>query len=239
MLYISEVFQAIQAEGMLAGVPSVFIRLTSPGLRCTWCELPNVTPWALEGVDVYMGALLSAIRKQYVGHVVITGGDPLTHPDIVSLCEGLTGIENHVTIESPGSAFQKVKCDLLSITPKLKTAAPPKKAKGKGPKVEEEPYQLDVLRQLTQHHNFQLKFLLRDRAEMEEVKEIVDAIQADPARVLLIPEANKPKELREQSEWIVEACKFFHFRYGQGLQTQIAPPKKPEPVIPPPPRGWR
>jgi 7-carboxy-7-deazaguanine synthase len=237
MINISEVFQAIQAEGVLAGVPSVFIRLSAPIERCTWCEMPNVTPWSLEGVDVYMGALLSNIRKQYVGHAVVLGGEPMLHPDLASLCEALSGIDQHVTVECPGSAFQRIKCDLMSITPKLKTAAPARKAKG--PKVESAGYDIDALRQLIQSNNYQLKFVVRDRAEMEEVKQIVDEVQAERSRVLLIPEATKPKDLREQSEWIVEACKFFNFRYGQGLQTQIAAPRKPEPLVPPAPRGWR
>lgn len=231
MLYISEVFQAIQAEGMLAGVPSMFIRLADPSLRCTWCEMPKVTPWKLEGIDVYLGALLSNIRKQYVGHVVIAGGEPVSHPDIAELCAGLREIEHHVTVETPGSAFHNLQCDLLSITPKLRTSAPPKKSKTKGGKPEEPRYDIDAMRQLIQANGYQLKFLVRDRAEMEEVKQIVDEIQADRTRVLLVPAASKPKDLREQSEWIVEACKFFNFRYGQGLQTQIAPPK-PEPVVP-------
>ncbi|MCS7024111.1 MAG: hypothetical protein NZV14_04885, partial [Bryobacteraceae bacterium] len=121
-------------------------------------------------------------------------------------------------------------CDLVSITPRLKTAAPAKKSRLKAPEPPAD-YDVGVLRQLIQTGNYQLKFVVRERAEMEEVKKIVDEIQAERSRVLLVPAGGKPKELRQQSEWIVEACKFFNYRYGQGLQTQILPPK-PEPVVP-------
>ncbi|NBY66007.1 MAG: 7-carboxy-7-deazaguanine synthase QueE, partial [Verrucomicrobia bacterium] len=37
---ISEIFHSIQGEGLLAGVPSVFIRTSGCNLRCDWCDTP-------------------------------------------------------------------------------------------------------------------------------------------------------------------------------------------------------
>ena len=36
-----------------------------------------------------------------------------------------------------------------------------------------------------------------------------------------MPEGTKPKDLRDQSEWMVEACKFFNYRYAPRLHVML------------------
>ena len=55
---ISEIFYSIQGEGILTGVPSVFIRTSGCNLRCTWCDTPYAS-WKPEGEDVGFGAILA------------------------------------------------------------------------------------------------------------------------------------------------------------------------------------
>ena len=47
---ISEIFYSIQGEGMLVGVPSVFVRTSGCNLRCAWCDTPY-TSWQPEGEE--------------------------------------------------------------------------------------------------------------------------------------------------------------------------------------------
>ena len=72
-LRIAEIFYSIQGEGMLVGVPSVFVRTSGCNLRCGWCDTPY-TSWKPEGRDMMLGAILSDVRRCWSTHVVVTGG---------------------------------------------------------------------------------------------------------------------------------------------------------------------
>ena len=114
---ISEIFYSIQGEGILAGVPSVFVRTSGCNLRCTWCDTPYAS-WKPEGQDVGYGPILANVRRHWSGYVVVTGGEPMIDPDIVELTEKLKTIDHHITVETAGTVFKPVVCDLMSISPR-------------------------------------------------------------------------------------------------------------------------
>lgn len=219
---ISEIFYSVQGEGMLAGVPSVFIRTNGCNLRCTWCDTPY-TSWKPEGEDLLLGPLLANVRRQWCGHVVVTGGEPMLAPEIVELCAALRGIEHHITIETNGTIFKELECDLMSISPKLANSTPPKK--GKLLKIAEQHeavrYRPEVLKQLIGRYAYQLKFVVSRPEDLEEIRQIVAETGADRHRVMLMPEGTRTKDLQEKSEWIIDACKTFHYRYSPRLHVHL------------------
>ncbi|MBI3683387.1 MAG: 7-carboxy-7-deazaguanine synthase QueE [Acidobacteria bacterium] len=207
---LAEIFYSIQAEGMLAGVPSIFVR--TPGEpRCTWCATPEAS-WTPDHPEAPLGTIFATIRRQWCGHVVITGQEPLEEPDIEEFVEKLRAIDHHITVETSGVVFKKLDCDLMSITPLLKTAPAPKKKAARRPA-----YELDAIGELIRRHSYQLKFELRTRDEMEEVVHIVRETEAERERVMLIPAGGTQKALREQTPWVIEASRFFHYRYAPRL----------------------
>src|SRR5277367_64960 len=87
-LRVAEIFYSVQGEGMLVGVPSVFLRLSGCNLRCTWCDTPYAS-WSPEGNDFLLGTVLGDVRGRWSTHVVVTGGEPMIAPTIVLLTQRL------------------------------------------------------------------------------------------------------------------------------------------------------
>ncbi len=218
---VAEVFYSIQGEGTLAGVPSVFVRLSGCNLRCDWCDTPYAS-WKPEGEDKYMGAILSDVRRHWAHHVVVTGGEPMIHVGVVELTQKLKELEQHITIETAGTAFEPVVCDLMSISPKLANSTPTRREGGRWAAQHDRlRYQPEVLKQLMAAYPYQLKFVVRDRKDMPEVNNIVKETGADRERVLLMAEGVDASALFERAQWIVEACKELGFRFSPRLHIDI------------------
>src|SRR4051795_4605464 len=120
---LSEIFYSIQGEGSLIGIPSVFVRATGCNLRCVWCDTPY-TSWQPEGEDWTLDAIMERVASYSASHVVVTGGEPMIAPEILTLTSALRKAGLHITIETAGTVYHPVACDLMSVSPKLKTSTP-------------------------------------------------------------------------------------------------------------------
>ena len=85
---ISEIFYSLQGEGMLAGVPSVFVRTSGCNLRCVWCDTPY-TSWPPEGVEMSVADIVSQASSYGASHVVVTGGEPMMQPAVTEVTTAL------------------------------------------------------------------------------------------------------------------------------------------------------
>jgi 7-carboxy-7-deazaguanine synthase len=216
-LKIAEIFHSIQGEGGLAGVPSVFVRTSGCNLRCSWCDTPY-TSWNPEGREMSEEEIAAAVAAYPARHVVVTGGEPLIAPGIVALTARLGEGGRHVTIETAGTVFQPVACDLMSISPKLLNSTP------EGPwgaQHERLRIQPEILLRLMALADYQLKFVVARPEDLAEVRQLVDALGADAGRVILMPEGTDPATLRERGVWIAEQSKQHGFRYGPRLHIDL------------------
>ena len=218
---ISEVFYSIQGEGMLTGVPSVFVRTSGCNLRCVWCDTPY-TSWTPEGKEMSADEVLASVRAFPARHAVVTGGEPMIAPDIIRLTERMRHLGLHVTVETAGTVYHPVACDLMSISPKLENSIPRERESGKWAAQHERlRYQPEVLKQLMAEYEYQLKFVVASPDDMPEIARILEETGADRSRVVLMPEGITSDAIRERAPWLTEICKREGFRYSPRLHIDL------------------
>jgi 7-carboxy-7-deazaguanine synthase len=218
-LKIAELFYSIQGEGALVGVPSVFVRTSGCNLRCQWCDTPY-TSWRPEGTDWELGEIVSEVLGHGARHVVVTGGEPMIMPDIIALTERFKAAGLHITIETAGTVFHPVACDLMSISPKLANSTPSQDASWAA-RHDRLRIQPDVLAELMSRYEYQLKFVVSGKQDLEELCGLVELLKADRGRVILMPEGTDRDRLRERGQWIAEVCKSEGFRYSPRLHVDL------------------
>lgn len=215
---IAEVFYSIQGEGMLAGVPSVFVRTSGCNLRCTWCDTPY-TSWEPEGQERSVASIVEEAERYGAAYVVVTGGEPMIAPEIGELTHLL---QQHVTIETAGTVDADVRCDLMSISPKLANSTPHARDGGRWAAQHERlRYQPEILKRLTQLYAYQLKFVIADPSDLTEVRSIVEQVGAPASRVLLMPEGVDAAVLAERGRWLADTCKREGFRFTPRLHIEL------------------
>ena len=214
---IAELFYSLQGEGALVGVPSFFIRTSGCNLRCSWCDTPY-TSWKPEGEDLTVEQIIEAVKAHPAKHVVVTGGEPMIAPAIVELTGRLRDLGMHITIETAGTVFQPVACDLMSISPKLSNSTPEGEWARQHERLRIQPA---PLRQLLERYDYQLKFVLEKPEDLEEVRALVSQLGARTDRVILMPEGTDSDRLRERALWLAEICKQEGFRFSPRLHIDL------------------
>jgi 7-carboxy-7-deazaguanine synthase len=219
---ISEIFYSVQGEGMLVGVPSVFVRTSGCNLRCVWCDTPY-TSWQPEGQERSLDSIVAEVNRYGASHVVITGGEPMIAPQIEELTEELTSrLHQHITVETAGTVDANVRCDLMSISPKLANSTPHTRDDGRWAGQHERlRYQPEILRRLIQLYPYQLKFVISDPGDLQQVNAIVSDIGAARSRVLLMPEGVDAAVLAERGRWLADIAKREGFRMTPRLHIDL------------------
>lgn len=99
-LRITEIFLSLQGETTYTGLPTVFVRLTGCPLRCGYCD----TEYAFSGGEIMsVDAILEQVNGYGVGHVTVTGGEPLAQPNVLVLLERLCDQGRVVSLETSGA----------------------------------------------------------------------------------------------------------------------------------------
>ena len=204
---IAEIYRSVQGEGLLTGVPSVFVRASGCNLRCWFCDTPY-TSWRPEGRDMSTDEIVAQVEEWDTRHVVVTGGEPMLFAELIPLCERLQSIGRHVTIETAGTLLLPVACDLMSISPKFASSAPPAAAEPHWHRRHErERHRPEVIRRLVADYDYQVKFVVDTHADLPEVKNYLAEIpEIARERVLLMPQGTDADQLDARADWLRPFC---------------------------------
>jgi 7-carboxy-7-deazaguanine synthase len=218
-MFISETFTSIQGEGILAGVPSHFIRTSGCNLRCRWCDTPYAS-WEPEGERRSVERLIDEAVVSGVRHVVVTGGEPLIQREVGGLTEGLKAAGLHITIETAGTVDPPFHCDLLSLSPKTANSDPSSKYSERHRKV-----RLDcgpAARLLERFPEHQIKFVVDRPEDLGEIHLLLDRLGViDPGRVLLMAQGRTAEEVAERATTVANLCRQHGFRYTPRLHLDL------------------
>ncbi len=217
-LLVSELFVSVQGEGMLTGVPSVFVRTGACNLRCKWCDTPE-TSWSPSGQVRSVESVVTEVLGHDVRHVVLTGGEPLLPKGIESLAWALHEAGRHLTVETAGTIHKDLPVDLWSLSPKLASSVP--EHPRWGPRHDALRLNHDVLRRYVASGNYQLKLVLADPSELAEVDALVKELGAAAERVLLMPEGVESARLDAVAEWLVPSCIERGYRFCDRLHIRL------------------
>lgn len=231
-LPVNELFYSLQGEGILAGVPSVFIRTSGCNLRCWFCDSYH-TSWEPTGSWFSIEDIIEEVLAyENARHVVMTGGEPMVHEACVPLIRNLSDHGLHVTVETNGTIYREAPIDLASISPKLESSTPTEELAPNGDgewaeRHERDRIDVDVLADLVDTYESQLKFVVTERADLEEIEEVVGRIRAQASSsipdtdVLLMPEGTTREELNARRKEVASLATGLGFRYTPRIHVDL------------------
>lgn len=229
-LLISEQFISFQGEGSRVGLPSQFIRVAGCNLRCAWCDSPE-SSWHAQGEFWRLTQLVESCASG-PRDVVLTGGEPLLFPALAELSVLLNRAGHYITVETAGSVWLPgLRCDLMSISPKLAHSAPREREPKWVQRHEAARWAPEIVARLMREYaNWQLKFVVRWRehaaleADLNEIASMLASLhleERDHERVLLMPECISEDELPSAYAAIMPVCIQRGFRLGERLHIHI------------------
>ncbi|MCA9032806.1 MAG: 7-carboxy-7-deazaguanine synthase QueE [Planctomycetaceae bacterium] len=199
-MWVSEIFQSVQGEGMHVGVPSAFLRTSGCNLRCSFCDTPY-TSWEPEGEERSTESLIDELSGFGIEHIVITGGEPTLVAEIVPLTSELAGRGHVITIETAGTVFRPLAAGLISLSPKLKNSIPFGTAWER--RHDERRHRPEVSRQWLAGYCCQFKFVVDKPEDIEEVEKYLSEFpEAAAHTVFLMPQGTTIEALHERMEWM-------------------------------------
>ena len=224
----------LQGEGLLAGMPSLFIRLAGCNLRCTWtghggrtivCDTPQalaVSHGRCATVSELIGTLEGALGA--LTHLVITGGEPLTQAEgLVALLKTIRHSPTlrllHITLETNGTLFNAEvaqSVDLVSLSPKWN--ATPQGFSSRYIHVLQCWLDAKVL-----PNSLQLKFVVGSKEDEDQIaNDILPHLNlCHHPPILVMPLGATPEELRLSAPYAVAAAIRHNWRFCPRLQVEL------------------
>lgn len=199
-LKINEIFYSIQGESLLAGKPTVFVRLSTCNLRCTWCDTRH-SFW--KGSVRSIQSIVDEVDSHGAKYVCVTGGEPLGQQGVYPLLEALLARNYMVSLETNGSfSIKKVPAAVIKVIDV--------KCPDSG---EEDSFAWENIELAGPSDQF--KFVVASRADFEWSREFVARHELTDRCAVLFSPVHGKVAARDLADWILES------RQPVTLQSQM------------------
>ncbi|ABC62348.1 7-carboxy-7-deazaguanine synthase QueE [Erythrobacter litoralis] len=224
-----EIFASVQGEGLSAGAPVAFVRLSRCNLACVWCD--TAYTWHFEGdtrphrsgetferkanqVSLDPADVAERIAALGQKRLVITGGEPLMQggplAELLELLPDMTvEIETNGTTKAPPRL--DIRIDQYNVSPKLAHSGNPAELALITERLDS--YALD--------DRAFFKFVIAEPSDVEEVLTLQRAHAIPAKRIFLMPEGTDSETLREREQWLVPLCLEHGFRMSDRLHIHL------------------
>lgn len=187
-MMINEIFYSIQGEGILIGIPTIFIRTTGCNLRCNWCD----TKYAYEeGEEMTFEEIIAKAKEYPASNICLTGGEPLLQEETPALIQRLSDEGYFICLETNGSkSVEELPC-LDSLLISLDVKCPSSGMQDK----------IDMSNIELLGPNDQLKFIIGNKEDYEYAKKVIK--EQEPNCSVIMTQVGGT-ELKGLAEWVLK-----------------------------------
>ena len=219
-----EIFHSLQGEGATAGTPSVFLRLATCNLTCTWRDTKYTWDFGDFGNFDYDKEVTTLpeeeVRSRILAygcpHLVITGGEPLIQQTALApLATSLKARGFYSEVETNGTLTPIPEMvegvSQWNVSPKLLNS-------GNRSTRREVPQALEAFRRLDTSY---FKFVVVEPADVDEVDALVERYAIPQERVILMPEGVTSSVIDDRGKWVAKACVDRGYRFSTRLHILL------------------
>lgn len=216
-----EIFLSLQGEGAALGTPSVFLRLATCNLACTYCDTKYTWDWKnftyeREVMELTLDVVTDRILAHGCAHLVITGGEPLLQQRALAPLVGPLKekgfsfeVETNGTIVPEPALLDAV--DQWNVSPKLACSG----------NEEQRSHVPAALRCFSGLPNAYFKFVVTNDSDVLEVQGLMQEYQLTKQRVILIPEGTSRRVLLGRGRWLSQVCIDLGLRFSPRLHILL------------------
>ena len=216
-----EIFHSLQGEGPNIGAPSVFLRLATCNLTCSWCDTKYTWDWENFDYSREVGTLESGPLEERIlsfgcSRLIITGGEPLLQQnELAPLVASLKAQGFQFEVETNGTIVPQPELvrdiDQWNVSPKLESSGNTKDRR-------DTPQVMEALSRLP---NAYFKFVITEPEDVDEVCALRDKYGLLNQQIILMPEGTRPGDMQQRSQWVSEACVKEGFRFSTRLHILL------------------
>ena len=205
----------------MTGTESAFVRSSGCNLRCRFCDTPFAS-WEPEGDDLAVEEIVACVDALDASHVVLTGGEPMLFAELIPLAAELRRQGRHVTVETAGTLYLPVACDLMSISPKLSNSTPPAERHARWARRHDHTRDApEAIRRLVAQYAYQVKFVVDSVDDCREVEDYLAQFpEIERRRVMLMPQGTDADALAQKGRWLEPYAAEHGLRYCPRRQIE-------------------